>query len=417
MKLNKLTLIIVAGTIAFVGIIAMQIYLLRQAFDYEEKKVSQNIQVSLLEVANEINKYYGYQIPPVNSVEKIAKDYYIVNLRNDFEAKVLELILTNKFKSKGIKSNFEYAIYDCETDAMLFGNYVHIGSTDTTTKTITNHFPKATHLVYYFAVRFPDIDSFIYASLHTWIILSIVMLIALCIYLYAIYIIMQQQKFALLQKDFINNMTHEFKTPLASILIASKYLTQHNAIVANQKLHQYSQIIIDQGKKLDHHLEKILHVAKSDANPDILQKTNFNMVTCIKDVIEIIQLKYNEAQINFTYFNADINITADAFHFTNMIHNFLDNAIKYCDKKPEIDITITKANHNIVLQVNDNGIGIAPKHLKHVFEKFYRVPSNKNGFGLGLYYVQKICSLHHFKITIASQINNGTTIKLLIATT
>ncbi len=416
MKLNKLTLIVVAGTIAFVGIIAMQIYLLRQAFDYEEKKFSQNIQVSLLEVANEINKYYGYQIPQANSVEKIAKDYYIVNLRNDFEAKVLELILTNKFKSKGIKSNFEYAIYDCETDAMLYGNYVHISSIDTTAKNTVNYFPKASHLVYYFAVRFPDINSFIYASLHTWIILSIVMIIALCIYLYAIYIIMQQQKFALLQKDFINNMTHEFKTPLASILIASKYMAQHDDIVANKKLHTYSQIIIDQGIKLDHHLEKILHVAKSDANPDILQKTSFNMVACIKNVIEIIQLKYSEANINFTYFNADINITVDAFHFTNMVHNFLDNAIKYCDKKPDIDIDITYANNHIVLLIKDNGIGIAPKHLKHVFEKFYRVPSNKNGFGLGLYYVQKICMLHHFKITITSQINNGTTIKLLIAT-
>jgi two-component system phosphate regulon sensor histidine kinase PhoR len=228
--------------------------------------------------------------------------------------------------------------------------------------------------------------------------------------------LLKQKKLSEIKSDFINNMTHEFKTPLASILIASKYMAQHDDIVANKKLHTYSQIIIDQGIKLDHHLEKILHVAKSDANPDILQKTSFNMVACIKNVIEIIQLKYSEANINFIYFNADISITADAFHFTNMVHNFLDNAIKYCDKKPAIDINITYANNHIVLLIKDNGIGIAPKHLKHVFEKFYRVPSNKNGFGLGLYYVQKICMLHHFKITIASQINNGTTIKLLIAT-
>src|SRR5437868_6107650 len=111
--MNKIKMIVAAGTVAFVGIIALQVYLLWQAFDYEEKKFSQNIQVSLLEVANEINAYYGYVTPHVNPVEKVSRDYYIVNMRNDFDAKVLELLLINKFKAKGIKTNFEYAIYDC----------------------------------------------------------------------------------------------------------------------------------------------------------------------------------------------------------------------------------------------------------------------------------------------------------------
>ncbi len=409
----------VAGTLAFVGIITMQVYLLRQAFDYEEKKFSQNIQVSLLEVANEINHYYGYQSPRANPIEKISRDYYIVNIRNDFDAKVLELILTNKFRSKGINSNFEYAIYDCETDDMLYGRYVHMGNPDTSAKNNPAFFPRAKHLVYYFAVRFPEFNRYIYTSLNTWLIFSLVMLVALFIYLYAIYVILQQQKYSNLQKDFINNMTHEFKTPLASILIASDFLSKNKTISGDDKLHKYSQIIIEQGKKLDSHLEKILHVAKTDSNPEVLQKTSLDLLACLRHTIEIIQLKYPDAVIDVQSTLQDNNILADEFHFSNMLYNFLDNAIKYCDKKPVIGILIAEEGNDVLLQITDNGIGIAPKHQKRVFEKFYRVPgtnrSSVNGFGLGLYYVQKICSLHHWKLQIESTVGKGTIIKLQIS--
>jgi two-component system phosphate regulon sensor histidine kinase PhoR len=244
------------------------------------------------------------------------------------------------------------------------------------------------------------------------------MLIALGIYLFAIHIILQQQKFANLQKDFINNMTHEFKTPLASILIASKYLSQQEAIATDEKLLKYSQIIIDQGKKLDKHLEKILHVAKSDSNPEVLQKTTIDIIAAIRSAMEIVQLKYPEATIDVQSNLKENSIMADEFHFTNIVYNFLDNAIKYCDKKPAIIIRLKEEGKAIRLQIQDNGIGIAAKHQKQIFEKFYRIPgTNKaamNGFGLGLYYVQKICRLHHWKLETVSAIGKGTTISLLI---
>ena len=109
-------------------------------------------------------------------------------------------------------------------------------------------------------------------------------------------------------------------------------------------------------------------------------------------------------------------IQADAFHFANIIYNFLDNSIKYCDKTPEININLANEGNNLVLKVADNGIGISPKHLKHVFEKFYRAPESKklavNGFGLGLYYVKKICELHGWKLKAESETGKGTVITL-----
>lgn len=413
--MNKIQVIVAAGTVAFVGIIAMQVYLLRQAFDYEEKKFSQNIQVSLLEVADEINAYYGYETPRVSPIEKLSKDYYIVNIRNDFEAKILELLLTNKFKSKGINSNYEYAIYDCETEAMIYGSYVNLNKSVEPMVT-TKYFPRAHNLVYYFAVRFPDKNSFIYASLKVWIILCLVMLVTLAIFFYAIYIILQQQKFANLQKDFINNMTHEFKTPLASILIASNFLSKQEAVTSDDKLRQYSQIIIDQGKKLDAHLEKILNVAKNDSSPLLLNKEPVDVVQVIDQTIGIIGLKYPAAVITVDNQLSNPVVQADAFHFTNIVYNFFDNSIKYCNQQPAIQVKLAQLNQGISITIKDNGVGIEPKHMKHIFEKFYRAPQSKtlavNGFGLGLYYVQKICELHHWKLQATSEPGKGTQITL-----
>lgn len=414
MKANRIKIIVLAGLIAFIGIIAIQVLWLKRSFDEEEKKFSQNIQVSLLEVANEMNRYYGYTTPHANPVEKLSKDYYVVNMRNDFEAKTLELLLINKFKAKAISTNFEYAIYDCETDDMLYGSYIQFDKKENAGP--STYFPKAKNLVYYFAVRFPDKNSFIYKSLKGWIILCAAMVITLFIYLYAIYIILQQQKYAALQRDFINNMTHEFKTPLASILIASNFLSKNNTVGSDDKLKQYSNIIIEQGKKLDSHLEKILNVAKDDVNPLQLKKETVGVLDTINKSIDIIKLKYPAASITVNNTAQRPTIQADAFHFANIIYNFLDNSIKYCDKTPTINIELKSEGNALVMKVADNGIGISAKNLKHVFEKFYRAPESKklavNGFGLGLYYVKKICELHGWKLKADSEVGKGTVITL-----
>jgi two-component system phosphate regulon sensor histidine kinase PhoR len=408
--------VVLTGLVAFIGIIAIQVYWLRQAFDLEEKKFSQNIQVSLLEVANEIDTYYGYQAPLINPVKKVSEDYYVVNIHNDFEAKLLELYLINVFEKKGINIDFEYAIYDCESDKMVYGSYVNMNKTGKDKPSA--YFPKVKNLVYYFAVRFPGKATYIVGSLKLWIILALVMMVALLIYLYSIYVILQQKRYAELQRDFINNMTHEFKTPLTSILIASNYLAKHEQLAADPKLEKYAQIVIEQSQKLNSHVEHILSLAKSDITPITLNKTTFNAVDVVRNVIDTIKLKHEEAEIKIETSAPGIKISADEFHFANIIYNFLDNSIKYCDQTPKVLIKIFERPGQVVITLTDNGVGIPQKYLKHVFEKFYRVPGNKNaeinGFGLGLYYVQKICKLHQWKLSVQNNQKEGITVKLVI---
>ena len=416
MKFNNIKIVVLIGIIAFIGIIVIEVYWLRQAFDLEEKKFSQNTQVSILEVANEIDAYYGYQAPLINPVKKVSEDYYVVNIHNDFDAKLLELYLINVFAKKGINTDFEYAIYDCESDKMVYGSYVNMSKAGK--QKLPASFPKVKNLVYYFSLRFPDKATYIFASLKLWIILALIMIIALVIYLYSIYVILQQQRYAELQKDFINNMTHEFKTPLTSILIASNYLAKHEQLASDPKLEKYAQIVIEQSQKLNSHVEHILSLAKSDITPITLNKTSFNVLDVINNVIDTVKLKYEAAEIKTETSSPNIKIMADEFHFANIIYNFLDNSIKYCEQTPQVVIRINEESGQVIIQIIDNGVGIPAKYQKHVFEKFYRVPGNKNaeinGFGLGLYYVQKICKLHLWKLSVQNNKTAGITIKLII---
>src|SRR5688572_10433894 len=166
-----------------------------------------------------------------------------------------------------------------------------------------------------------------------WFILSIALILILLIYVYSIFTILQQRKYSELQRDFINNMTHEFKTPLSSILLASNYLKKQPAIQSNEKLEKYTYIIISQSDKLNDHIGKILNIAKSDSAPLELEIISLKVVPVIEDVIENIKLKYRDISIKVKADNGYV-IEADTFHFTNLIYNLLDNSIKYCETTP-----------------------------------------------------------------------------------
>jgi two-component system phosphate regulon sensor histidine kinase PhoR len=299
---------------------------------------------------------------------------------------------------------------------MVYGNYISIS--DKTNKKSSVFFPKHKNLVYYFAVRFPNERSFLFSSLKFWFILSFALIIILLVYVYSIVTILQQKKYSELQRDFINNMTHEFKTPLSSILIASNYLINQDKIKSDARLSNYSKIIIEQSKKLNSHIEKILTVAKSDSVQMVIRKEKVLVIPIIEEVIENVKLRNEEVTIELKTILSNIEIEADVFHFTNLIYNLVDNSIKYCDGKPKITIEISRTYTHLVIKFIDNGIGISEKKLPFIFDKFYREATQKsnevNGFGLGLYYVKKICELHKWQISAKNNTEKGITVSLLI---
>ena len=163
MKPNKFNLIILLGLLATVGILVAQLLWTRQAFTLEEKKFSQKAQIALLEVVKQLYNGTNHEIPIENPIKKIANDYYVVNIENDFEAQMLEFYLKKEFKKVNLMTDFEYAMYRCESDEMVYGNYISIN--DKTFKKSSVYFPKHQNLVYYFSIRFPSETTYLFSSL------------------------------------------------------------------------------------------------------------------------------------------------------------------------------------------------------------------------------------------------------------
>ncbi|MBS7254428.1 sensor histidine kinase [Flavobacterium branchiicola] len=417
MKINKLNSIILLGLLAIISILVAQLLWTKEAFTLEQKKLSQKAHIALLEVAKKLYEGTNHELPVQNPVQKIANDYYIVNVDNEFEPDILEFYLQTEFKKVNITTDFEYAMYNCQSDEMIYGDYISLSKKKAECKK-TVYFPKHKNLVYYFAVRFPNETTYLFSSMRFWFILSTALILILLIYVYSIFTLLQHKKYSELQRDFINNMTHEFKTPLSSILIASKYLIEQNPIKEDKKLFTYTDIIINQSNKLNSHIEKILNIAKSEYTPLELKKENILIIPIIEEAVSNIKLKYPEASIKIETSSNEYLLETDGFHFANLVYNLLDNAVKYCNKKPEITIKFTEANNCLKLEFIDNGIGITPKKISFIFDKFYRVQNEKsnevNGFGLGLYYVKEICTLQNWKIKAENNPESGITVTLSI---
>lgn len=401
--------------VATIGILIAQLIWTYKAFTLEEKKFSQKIHIALLEVARELYKTNGHEFLAKDLIQKISNDYYVVNINDNIEPKVLEHFLKTEFTKFNIITDYEYAIYNCESDDMIYGKYISIDDDLTPKKTI--EFPKSDDLVYYFAIRFPQETSYLISSLRFWFVLSCALIVILLVYVYSIYTIIQHKKYSELQRDFINNMTHEFKTPLSSILLASNYLDNQDLIKNDSKLKTYTSIITTQGKKLNNHIEKILNIARNDESALAINPVKIELLPFLNEIVEPLKLKHENLKIKIDI-NPKETILADEFHFTNVIHNLIDNSIKYSEENPEIKITSTRKNKELKLDFSDNGIGIPKNNISFIFDKFYRVSNKKssevNGFGLGLFYVKKIVQQHHWKISAKNNSEKGLTISITL---
>jgi len=420
LKFNKLNIIVFVGLLAIIGVITMQLVMLKQAFMFERKEFGEKIHFALQDVVDKIYRDNNNELPTTTPIKKVSDDYYVVNVDDAFEANVLEYYLQNEFQKVKLDLDFEYAIYDCASDEMMYGNYINAegfeGKNDIAK--CEGCFTKKEGLIYYFAIRFPHLRYNYITSLQQYWIYTIVLFLVLIIYVYSVFTLLKQKKYTELQKDFINNMTHEFKTPLSSILIASNYAAKQEEIEQNPKLNKYLQIIIGQSNKLNQHIERILNVAKVDTDLMGLEKKEFNIVDTLELVKDNAELKYPQAAITFDTIKDNYTIEADAFHFYNIIYNIVENAIKYSNGDPKVAMQIEEDSKCVRLHFTDNGTGIPKEHLEYVFDKFYRVPrENKKeieGFGIGLFYVKKICELHKWKIKIKNNEHKGITITIAI---
>jgi two-component system phosphate regulon sensor histidine kinase PhoR len=301
---------------------------------------------------------------------------------------------------------------------MVYGSYCDVENPEQD-PTSDQKLLKYDEFIYYFGVKFPDHEAYLLGDMRMTIVFSVITLIAMAFFLYSISVILRQKRMSELQRDFINNMTHEFKTPISSIRLSNNVLRENEAVRKDPRLSRYAAIIHQQSERLNEHVEKVLSIARMDDHQFVLHKEPVNVHTVIEELAQSKDAEMTEKSVDLRLeMNAiDPVVNADRLHLSNVLYNLLDNAIKYAGKDPAVVMTTENREGHLVVSIQDNGIGISAEHQKHLFTKFFRVPTgnvhNVKGFGLGLFYVKRIVDQHKWKIDVESEVGKGTKIEIV----
>ena len=415
MSNKSLRIIFMLAVLCTVLVIITQFFWIRKAYDLEKSIFNTHVTSALKNVAVQLRALNNNKSPVDSIVTQVSDNYYTVKVDDKIDSTVLEHLLKRELLAQQIKTDFEYSVYDCETENMRYGKYVsfkkNVEIEVIPEKTV---FPRTIKGNNYFGVNFPLLNDFLNQEMISWFISSGVLVLFLLILAYAIFIIFRQKRLSEIQKDFVNNMTHEFKTPLATIKISSEVLKNPKIINNPERLLNYATIINNETLHLTHQVERVLQMAKSDRDKLELNIETVALKPMLLDIIDKTYkplLRTRGGDIRIFFKPDDVSINIDRLHMKNVISNLLDNAIKYCVRNPEIDIRCEDTGAGINISIKDNGIGISKENIKHIFNKFYRIPTGNlhdvKGFGLGLNYVKLICKLHGGSVSVTSELEKG----------
>lgn len=334
---------------------------------------------------------------------------------------LLSRFIEEEFTMNGIDLHYEYVVksYNQGTEKIIFSskNYKATKKKEHKTPLFINDLgaQKPNYLKVYFPnsqKRFlGDVSYMVYP---TFILLSFI----IGIFAYTIAIIFKQKKLSTIKNDFINNMTHELKTPISTISLAAQMLRDNSVNNSISAIERISGVIFDESKRLGMQVEKVLQMAVFNEGRLKFKFKDLDIHELISTVVQNFELRVQSLNGKITFLPGATStfIYGDYVHITNVLFNLLDNAVKYCKGNPEIEVITETKKDKLIIYIKDNGIGIAKEHQKQIFERFYRVPTGNvhdvKGFGLGLHYVHKIITAHNGTIEVESAINKGTTFSI-----
>ncbi len=347
----------------------------------------------------------------------------------------IDRILKEELKNSGINISYNYGIFEHQRKNFIITDNHYVVAARNNVNSYQaggeDHLKKSKYQVMLFGlgdkaagslmIFFPGIANAIWSGIWKTVLASCLFtLIILSGFIYTIWVIFKQKQVSEMKNDFINNMTHEFKTPLATISLAVDSI--NNPVVINDpnKVKRFADIIKQENKRMNGQVEKVLQMAIIEKNNIDLNMTNIDMHDIIQQAVNniILQIEKREGEIQ-THLDAEYhNIEGDQTHISNIIYNLLDNAIKYSDDNPAILISTRNVPEGIEIIVKDNGIGISKEARKHIFDKFYRVHTGNlhdvKGFGLGLSYVKAMTLAHNGKIDVASEVGKGSSFIIVL---
>jgi two-component system, OmpR family, phosphate regulon sensor histidine kinase PhoR len=375
---------------------------------------------------------YAETAQKVKNKTELAKEVfndYLFTKRSIYDRvnyQILDSLLKYEIKMKGIDIPFEYGISSMENPGYLHYassvKYKMTGLKNDKDTYEVNLFPNDySNSENYLRVYFPNQDKFIIRNIWMMYATSLLLILVVlgCFYV-AVSTIVKQKQLADIKNDFINNMTHEFKTPISTISLATQMLGDEAVTASPSMFKRYLGIIRDENKRLGSQVEKVLQTAQMERGEVRLNLGTVNVHQIIERVLENIspQIELREGVIDIDLQAENPEIQADEVHLTNIIFNLLDNANKYSPEKPIIKITTENTEKGLSIKVSDQGIGMTRESIKQIFEKFYRVPTGNvhdvKGFGLGLSYVKKMVEEHQGRINVLSKIGEGSEFEVVL---
>ncbi len=335
--------------------------------------------------------------------------------RVDFRA--LDSDLRAELRSNGI--NIPYHFYVTTSDGRLdyrCSDYTKEGNRYIYRQVLYPNDPSAQKGLLY--IHFPDMKSFLFSSVKFMIPAIIFTLLLLIVFIFTIWTIFRQKRLSEIKNDFINNMTHEFKTPISTISLAAQMLRDPSVAKSETMFKHISGVIVDETKRLRFQVEKVLQMSMFDRKATTFKSKEVDANALVHDTVNTFRLKVEAAggKIDAHIDAEDAIVFVDEMHFTNVIFNLMDNAVKYKAENRDLHLVVTTRNESdskLVISIADNGIGIKREDLKKIFEKFYRVHTGNRhdvkGFGLGLAYVHNVIKALGGSIHAESEYGKGTT--------
>ena len=463
MKKNSkyIQVIIFLSSFALFGFLLVQLYWAKNTFNEKKNNFHTLFEICVTEIGDELREKIlnesSYSIPKIGgnilpvqkrfgsnfefsdtlkkisnsekSISEKRKDLFRIinkklalniniNLDKALSEKEVISLIEASLEKHGIKNDFHYSITD-ENGLLFLSNFENIDnsilerSTSYSVEFLNDDLfnEKKVFTLYILKLRWSIAKSFT----PVLILSMLLILIILGTFIYSIRVIQNQKKNTRIKTDFINNMTHELKTPIATIGLACEALTDKNIKLDKPSQNRFLTTIKSENVRLGKLVENVLESSVSvKASPELKLEV-FNIEEVIKKAIKSIQLSYNtrNGKIKTDFLAQNKIIEADKLHITNVIHNLLDNSLKYSSKSPLVTISTRDVIGGLIIRIKDNGIGIAKDNHKRIFEKLFRVPTgdlhNVKGFGLGLSYVKSIIDLHKGKIMVESKLGSGST--------
>jgi len=413
---------IIAMTFALIGLMGIQIYWIQSASAIKEANFRRSVNEAMVKVVQKVERLEKSKAMLTNQYESMLNFNKHLPYNEFLTLGALDSLINLQLNIRGVDTRYEFCIYKPERQEFLMertpdfrkelieqGNAFILFQADIYTS------PE------YLLIYFPHEKQFLLTELWGMLLISIILIIVILYsFTYTVTTIFRQKRLSEMKNDFINNMTHEFKTPISTISLACEALSDKELRGSGEFLDSYLSMIREENKRLAGMAEKILQTAVIEKGQLKMKREKIDLHVIITDVIKNlrIQVEIKDGEIKRRFKASNSQIEGDKVHVTNLVYNLLDNANKYSPKKPQIRIITENANNGILMTIEDNGIGIGKNEQKKIFDKLYRVPTGNihevRGFGLGLNYVKAIVEEHHGKISLESEVNKGSKFKVFL---